>query len=56
MEAECRKVEGGVFYFIRVVRGDAKECSNYRSLKMLEHAMKILERDFEKNSRCNYHQ
>jgi len=24
-------------------KDDAKECSNYRSLKMLEHAMKILE-------------
>jgi len=32
-------------------KGDAKECSNYRSLQMLEHAMKILERVFEKRIR-----
>jgi len=29
-------------------KGDAKECSNYRSLKILVHAMKILERFFER--------
>ena len=28
-------------------KGDAKECTSYRSLKMLEHAMKVLERVFE---------
>jgi len=32
-------------------KGDAKECSNYRRLKMLEHAMKILERVFERRIR-----
>jgi len=32
-------------------KGDAKECSNYRSLKMLEHVMKILERVFVRRIR-----
>jgi len=32
-------------------KGDAKECSNYRSLKMLKQAMKILERVFERRIR-----
>jgi len=32
-------------------KGDAKECSNYRSLKILEHAMKILG-VFEKRIQC----
>jgi len=27
-------------------KGDVKECLNYRSLKMLKHAMKILEKSF----------
>jgi len=29
-------------------KGDAKEFSNYRSVKMLEYAMKILNEDFGK--------
>jgi len=32
-------------------KGDTKECSNYRSLKMLEYAIKILERVFERSIR-----
>jgi len=32
-------------------KGDAKECSNYRCLKMLEHAIKILERVCERRIR-----
>ena len=32
-------------------KGDAKECTSYRSLKMLEHAMKVLERVFEERIR-----
>jgi len=32
-------------------KDDAKECSNYRSLKMLEHAMKIMEIAFERKIR-----
>ena len=30
---------------------DSKECTSYRSLKMLEHAMKVLERVFEERIR-----
>jgi len=29
-------------------KGDAKERFNYKSMKMLEHAMKILERTFDR--------
>jgi len=32
-------------------KGDPKECSNYRSLKMLAHAMKILQRVFGRRIR-----
>jgi len=32
-------------------KGDVKECSNYKSLKILDHAMKILERVFERRIR-----
>ena len=29
-------------------KGDAKECSNYRSVKLVEHSMKVIERVFER--------
>jgi len=32
-----------------IVKGDAKECSAYRILKMLEHAIKILKRVLKEN-------
>ena len=32
-------------------KGDAKECSNYRSVKLLEHGMKVIERVFERRLR-----
>ena len=34
-------------------KGDAKECTSYRSLKQLEHAMKALKRVFEEQIRRN---
>ena len=32
-------------------KGDAKSCSNYRSVKLLEHGMKVVERVFEERLR-----
>ena len=32
-------------------KGDALECSSYRAIKLLEHAMKVLERVLEKKIR-----
>ena len=33
------------------VKGDAKSCSNYGSVKLLEHGMKVVERMFEERLR-----
>jgi len=44
---ESRKV-GNVLIPPYKGKGDAKECSNYKSLKMLEHNLKILEIVFER--------
>ena len=32
-------------------KGDAKNCSNYKSVKLLEHGMKVVERVFEERLR-----
>jgi len=32
-------------------KGDPMECGSYRSTKLLEHAMKVIERVFERRSR-----
>ena len=34
-------------------KGDALKCSNYRSIKLLDHAMKVVEKVFERRLRSN---
>ena len=48
---KCQKVGESDLIPIFKGKGDVRSCENYRSIKLLEHGMKVIERIFEKRLR-----